>query len=42
LGSDNYAHGSYGTKYIRAKAMQDSGLDMTILSEKEFFQRYHE
>ncbi len=40
LGSAAYAHGSYGTKYIKPKQMQDAGERIEILKEKEFFEKY--
>ena len=39
-GSDNYSFGSYGKKYLAAKARQDAGADMEILTEEEFFTKY--
>ena len=39
-GSAAYSHGNYGTKYVKAKQMQDLGTEITILTEKEFFDRF--
>ena len=39
-GSSMYAHGSYGSKYLKAKAVKDSGADMTIIEEADFFERF--
>lgn len=39
LGSAAWSHGSYGTKYVKAKEWQSKGVEIEILTEKEFLER---